>query len=321
MTGFGETGPEQQAHRLRPGRAGGGRRHEASPASRHSPPVRAAACPIGDLGGGVFGAMGVLAALPGPRAHRPRPARRRLDARCADLAAQLHGDDAPDVRPGFPQRHRQRALRPRAVQHLSAPPTAGSSSPASAMPSSSASSGRRPPRSCASREYLQQPARFADRDRNDAVIGEELRAEHVSATGSTSCREARIPCRSRSTISGRRCPTRRCSLAQHGGRGAARGRRLGARAGQPDQVLRVRPGRHRPPRRASARTRTRCSPRWATTRRACTRSPPPARLPDPPRWNSSSSPMSPPATGCRASRWRSRPTPRWRSSRACSPPA
>ena len=84
---------------VRRGRAGHGRRHEHHRRPDDAP-VRGG-IPIGDLGGGIFGAMGVLARC--RRALPRRPARRRLDARRADLAPELHGDDALDVGP-FPGR-------------------------------------------------------------------------------------------------------------------------------------------------------------------------------------------------------------------------
>ncbi len=115
VTGFGETGPDTQRpafDQVVQGMGGGmsitGRPDDA--------PVRGG-IPIGDLGGGIFGAMGVLAALQARHVDRRRPARRRVDARRADLAADLHGDDASDVGPRAGA-NRQLALRACAVQHV-----------------------------------------------------------------------------------------------------------------------------------------------------------------------------------------------------------
>ena len=85
ISGFGETGPDP----LRPAfdqvvQAMGGGMSITGFADQA--PVRSG-IPHGDLGGGIFGAIGVLAAL----TAREKTACRCVDARCTGLDAQLHG--------------------------------------------------------------------------------------------------------------------------------------------------------------------------------------------------------------------------------------
>ena len=129
--------PRHAAAGVRPGRAGHGRRHEHHrPARRRA---RARRHPDRRPRRRHLRRDGRARRAAGAPRHRRRPARRRVDARRADLAPDLHGDDVPDVGPRA-RPDRQLALRPRAVQHVLARATATSSSPASAMRSTSASS-------------------------------------------------------------------------------------------------------------------------------------------------------------------------------------
>jgi crotonobetainyl-CoA:carnitine CoA-transferase CaiB-like acyl-CoA transferase len=189
VTGFGETGPDTR----RPAfdqvvqGAGGGMSITGYPSS---PPVRSGIA-IGDLGGGIFGAMGVLAALQA----RERTGRgQHVDVSMLDAQISL--------------------LNYMATMHLMSgrvPERIGNAHfvhvPYNTYRTSDgwiiiACIGdafferfikvvdrpelRKP-------EYLLQPARYADRDRIDAIIGEEL-AKNTSRHWLARLTEGRIPC-------------------------------------------------------------------------------------------------------------------------------
>jgi crotonobetainyl-CoA:carnitine CoA-transferase CaiB-like acyl-CoA transferase len=189
VTGFGETGPD--THRPAFDQvvqgAGGGMSITGHPSL---PPVRSG-IPIGDLGGGIFGAMGVLAALQ----SRARTGRGQhvdvsmLDAQISLLnymaTMYLMSGRVPErignahfvhvpyntyrtsdgfiiiacIGDAFFERFTKVVDRP----ELQDP------------------------------EYLKQPVRYADRARIDAVIGEEL-AKNTSSHWLGKLTEARIPC-------------------------------------------------------------------------------------------------------------------------------
>lgn len=189
VTGFGETGPDNRRtafDQVVQG-AGGGMSITGYPSS---PPVRSG-IPIGDLGGGVFGALGVLAALQ----SRERTGRgQHVDVSMLDAQISL--------------------LNYMATMHLMSgriPERIGNAHfvhvPYNTYRTSDgyiiiACIGdafferfievvdrpelRKP-------EYLQQPARFADRDRIDGIIGEEL-AQNTSRYWLDKLQQARIPC-------------------------------------------------------------------------------------------------------------------------------
>ena len=89
--------PRHAAPRLRPGGAGHGRRHVDHRHARDRPDAQRH--PDRRPGRRHVRRHGRAGRARRARAHRRGPARGRLDARRADLAAQLHGDDAPDVGP------------------------------------------------------------------------------------------------------------------------------------------------------------------------------------------------------------------------------
>jgi crotonobetainyl-CoA:carnitine CoA-transferase CaiB-like acyl-CoA transferase len=189
VTGFGETGPDTQRpafDQVVQGMGGGmsitGRAEDM--------PVRGG-IPIGDLGGGIFGAMGVLAAL---QARHATGAGRHVDVSMLDVQISL--------------------LTYMATMHLMSghiPGRIGNSHfvhvPYNTFQTSDghiiiACIGdafyerfltvvdqpelRRP-------EYLKQPARYADRVKIDAIINEEL-GKDTSAHWLDRLRAARIPC-------------------------------------------------------------------------------------------------------------------------------
>ena len=189
VTGFGETGPDTQ----RPAfdqvvqGMGGGMSITGEPAQA---PMRAG-IPIGDLGGGIFGAMGVLAAL---QARHTTGRGQHVDVSMLDGQISL--------------------LTYMATMHLMSghvPGRIGNSHfvhvPYNVFKTADGHvviacigdafyerfltvvdrSELREPR------YLKQPARFADRARIEAVINEEL-AVHTSAHWLEKLRAARIPC-------------------------------------------------------------------------------------------------------------------------------
>ncbi|MCT9070269.1 CaiB/BaiF CoA transferase family protein [Cupriavidus gilardii] len=189
VTGFGQTGPDRQQPAFdQVVQAMGGGMSITGMAD--GPPVRSG-IPIGDLGGGVFGAIGVLAAL----AERERSGvGQHVDISMLDAQISL--------------------LNYMATMHLMSgivPERIGNSHfvhvPYNTYPTRDghiiiACIGdafferflsvidhpelRRP-------EYLRQPGRYADKDRIDAIIGEVLRTES-SAWWLDRLRQARIPC-------------------------------------------------------------------------------------------------------------------------------
>ena len=189
VTGFGETGPDTQ----RPAfdqviqAMGGGMSITGMP---DQPPVRAG-IPIGDLSGGLFGALGVLAAL---QARHTTGTGRHVDVSMLDAQISLlnymatmylMSDQVPTrignahfvhvpyntyptrdghiiiacIGDGFFERIRELIPHP----DLQKP------------------------------QYLAQPARFADREKIDAIISHEL-AQDTSAVWLERLRAARIPC-------------------------------------------------------------------------------------------------------------------------------
>ncbi|WP_422649932.1 L-carnitine dehydratase/bile acid-inducible protein F [Cupriavidus sp. H18C1] len=189
VTGFGQTGPDRQQPAFdQVVQAMGGGMSITGMAD--GPPVRSG-IPIGDLGGGVFGAIGVLAAL----AERERSGvGQHVDISMLDAQISL--------------------LNYMATMHLMSgivPERIGNSHfvhvPYNTYPTRDghiiiACIGdafferflsvidhpelRRP-------EYLRQPGRYADKDRIDAIIGDVLRGES-SAYWLDRLRQARIPC-------------------------------------------------------------------------------------------------------------------------------
>lgn len=189
VTGFGETGPDTQRPAFDQVVQGMGGGMSITGMPEHAP-VRAG-IPIGDLGGGIFGAMGVLAAL----LSRERTGRGQhvdvsmLDAQISLLTymATMHlmSGHVPErignahfvhvpyntfatqdghiviacIGDAFFERFRAVVPRP----ELQKP------------------------------EYLQQPARFADRELIEGLINEELR-QHPSAYWLDRLGAARIPC-------------------------------------------------------------------------------------------------------------------------------
>lgn len=189
VTGFGETGPDTQ----RPAfdqvvqAMGGGMSITGLP---DQPPVRSG-IPIGDLGGGIFGAMGVLAALQA----RERSGRGQhidvsmLDAQISLLnymaTMYLMSGEVPGrignahfVHVPYNTFHTQNGYIIIACigdaffeRFLKVVPHPELMKP----------------------EYLRQPARFAARERIDAIINEEL-SKNTSEHWLGVLREARIPC-------------------------------------------------------------------------------------------------------------------------------
>ena len=189
VTGFGETGPDTQ----RPAfdqvvqGMGGGMSITGSPGQ---PPMRAG-IPMGDLGGGIFGAMGVLAALQA----RERSGRgQHVDVSMLDAQISL--------------------LTYMATMHLMSghvPGRIGNSHfvhvPYNVFQTQDShiviacigdafferflSVVERP--ELRQPEYLKQPARYADRELIDRIINEEL-SKQTSAYWLDKLRAARIPC-------------------------------------------------------------------------------------------------------------------------------
>lgn len=189
VTGFGQTGPDRQQPAFdQVVQAMGGGMSITGMAD--GPPVRSG-IPIGDLGGGVFGVIGVLAAL----AERERSGvGQHVDISMLDAQISM--------------------LNYMATMHLmsgTVPERIGNSHfvhvPYNTYPTHDghiiiACIGdafferflsvidhpelRRP-------EYLRQPGRYADKDRIDAIIGDVLRGES-SAYWLDRLRQARIPC-------------------------------------------------------------------------------------------------------------------------------
>jgi crotonobetainyl-CoA:carnitine CoA-transferase CaiB-like acyl-CoA transferase len=189
VTGFGQTGPDMQqpAFDQVVQAMGGGM---SITGMAEGAPVRSG-IPIGDLGGGVFGTIGVLAAL---AARDQTGVGQHVDISMLDAQISL--------------------LNYMATMHLMSgivPDRIGNSHfvhvPYNTYPTRDghiiiACIGdafferflsvidrpelRRP-------EYLRQPGRYADKDRIDAIIGEELRGES-SAYWLARLHQARIPC-------------------------------------------------------------------------------------------------------------------------------
>jgi crotonobetainyl-CoA:carnitine CoA-transferase CaiB-like acyl-CoA transferase len=189
VTGFGETGPgtAQPAFDQVVQAMGGGMSITGTP---QSGPLRSG-IPVGDLGGGVFGALGVLAAL----VERERTGRgQHVDISMLDVQVSL--------------------LNYMATMHLMSgkvPEGIGNTHFVHVPYNSYATSDGHVIVACigdaffarfvdfidlpALRDpaYLQQPVRFAARREIDAVIGAEF-AKHTTAHWLARLREARIPC-------------------------------------------------------------------------------------------------------------------------------
>jgi crotonobetainyl-CoA:carnitine CoA-transferase CaiB-like acyl-CoA transferase len=189
VTGFGQTGPDRQQPAFdQVVQAMGGGMSITGMAD--GPPVRSG-IPIGDLGGGMFGAIGVLAAL---AAREQSGVGQHVDISMLDAQISL--------------------LNYMATMHLMSgivPERIGNSHfvhvPYNTYPTRDGHiiiacigdafferflsvldhPGLRRP------EYLRQPGRYADKDRIDAIIGNELRGE-TSAYWLDRLRQARIPC-------------------------------------------------------------------------------------------------------------------------------
>jgi crotonobetainyl-CoA:carnitine CoA-transferase CaiB-like acyl-CoA transferase len=189
VTGFGETGPDKQ----RPAfdqvvqAMGGGMSITGSP---DLAPMRAG-IPMGDLGGGIFGAMGVLAAL----FARERSGRGQhvdvsmLDAQISLLTymATMHLMSGQ-----VPQRignshfvHVPYNVFKAQDSHIVIA-CIGDAFYERFLGVVTRPELRKP-------EYLQQPGRFADRELIDAIVNEEL-AQHPAAWWLEKLRAARIPC-------------------------------------------------------------------------------------------------------------------------------
>ncbi len=189
VTGFGETGPdtERPAFDQVVQAMGGGMSITGTP---ETGPLRSG-IPIGDLGGGVFGAMGVLAAI----AERERTGRGQhvdismLDAQISLLnyMATMHLLSG-EVPAGIGNAHFVHVpynSYPTADGHVIVA-CIGDPFFARFVDFIDLPALRKP-------EYLQQPVRFAAKDEIDALIGAAFRA-HGTAYWLERLRAARIPC-------------------------------------------------------------------------------------------------------------------------------
>ncbi len=189
VTGFGETGPDvhQPAFDQVVQAMGGGM---SITGFADGPPVRSG-IPIGDLGGGIFGAMGVLAAL---QARERTNVGQHIDVSMLDAQismlnymATMHlmSGTVPDRIGNSHFVHVPYNTYQTSDGHIviacigdafferfiKAVPLPGLQKP----------------------EYLQQPARYADREHIDHLINEEL-ATNTTAYWLALLRDARIPC-------------------------------------------------------------------------------------------------------------------------------
>ncbi|RZI96624.1 MAG: CoA transferase [Variovorax sp.] len=189
VTGFGETGPDTQRPAFDQVVQGMGGGMSITGMGDHAP-VRAG-IPIGDLGGGIFGAMGVLAALQ----QRERTGfGQHVDVSMLDVQISL--------------------LTYMATMHLMSghvPDRIGNSHFVHVPYNTYATQDGHIVIACIGDafferflsvvprpelqkpEYLEQPARYADRERIEKVINEEL-GQNTSAYWLEKLRAARIPC-------------------------------------------------------------------------------------------------------------------------------
>ena len=189
VTGFGETGPHTQRPAFDQVVQGMGGGMSITGMGEHAP-VRAG-IPIGDLGGGIFGAMGVLAAL---QARHVTGRGQHVDVSMLDVQISL--------------------LTYMATMHLMSghvPERIGNSHFVHVPYNTFATKDGHIVIACIGDSfferflavverpelrdpaYLKQPARYADRARIESVINEEL-AQHGSAYWLDKLRAARIPC-------------------------------------------------------------------------------------------------------------------------------
>lgn len=189
VTGFGQTGPDmhQPAFDQVVQAMGGGM---SITGMADGGPVRSG-IPIGDLGGGIFGAIGVLAAL-AAREHTGVGQHvdiSMLDAQISMLnyMATMHlmSGDIPDRIGNSHFVHVPYNTYPTSDGHIVIA-CIGDAFFERFLSVLDREELRRP-------EYLRQPARYADKAKIDAIIAEELRQE-TSAYWLAKLRQARIPC-------------------------------------------------------------------------------------------------------------------------------